>query len=128
MTAPVWILPETVLALHERLIADFGGESGLRDEGLLSAALARPQHLFTYATPSAPELAASYAIGIVKNHPFLDGNKRVGFTVAILFLELNGHRFRAGEADAVVQTLALATGDISESNYAAWLARNSLPD
>ena len=90
MKRPVWLLKETVLALHERLLADFGGSAGLRDEGLLDSALARPENLFAYGTPTVFELAASYAFGLVKNHPFIDGNKRVGFAAALVFLEING--------------------------------------
>jgi death-on-curing protein len=125
--APVWLLREVVIALHEQLIAEFGGAAGLRDEGLLDSALARPMHLHAYADVTITELAASYAFGLVQNHPFLDGNKRIGFTAATLFLELNGYRFEAAETDAIIQTLALATGDLKETGYAAWLAANSRP-
>jgi death on curing protein len=122
---PVWILRETVLALHEQLIARFGGASGLRDAGLLDSALARPQHLLAYGTPTLFQLAASYGYGLVKNHPFVDGNKRIGFTVVVLFLELNGCSFGADEADATVRTLALAAGDMSEADFADWLQAHS---
>jgi len=125
MKAPVWVLRETVLALHERLLAEFGGASGVRDRGLLDSALARPEHLRAYGKPAVFQLAASYAFGIVKNHAFVDGNKRTGFAVAVLFLELNGHRFEAAEADATIQTLALAADAIDEAAYAAWLKANS---
>jgi len=122
---PVWVLRETVLALQEKLLAQFGGSAGIRDEHLLDSALARPEHLFTYGKPSLFDLAASYGFGLVKNHPFVDGNKRIGFTVAVLFLELNGHRFKATEADAVLRTLALAAGEMTEAAYAEWLKVNS---
>jgi death-on-curing protein len=125
MKAPVWVLRETVLALHERLLAEFGGASGVRDRGLLDSALARPEHLRAYGKPAVFQLAASYAFGIVKDHAFVDGNKRTGFAVAVLFLELNGHRFEAAEADATIQTLALAADAIDEAAYAAWLKANS---
>jgi death on curing protein len=125
VTAPVWVLRETVLALHEQLLAEFGGPPGLRDEGLLSSAMVRPENLHTYGTPSRFDLAASYAFGLVKNHPFVDGNKRIGFATAVLFLELNGVRFEAPEVDAVVQTLALAAGDLDETSYAAWMEANA---
>lgn len=125
MIAPIWILKETVLALQEQLIAEFGGETGLRDMGLLESALARPKHVHTYREASVIDLAASYAFGLVKNHPFIDGNKRIGFTVAATFLEINGHTFTASEVDAVIQTLALAAGDVDEAGYAAWLVANS---
>jgi death-on-curing protein len=122
---PVWILRETVLAVQEGLLAEFGGSAGVRDEHLLDSALARPQHLFAHGKPSHFDLAASYGFGLVKNHPFVDGNKRIGFTIAVLFLERNGHRFHAAEADAVLQTLALAAGEMTESGYAEWLKANS---
>ncbi len=113
------------MALHERLLAEFGGLSGLRDAGLFGSALARPQQLFAYGKPGIADLAAAYAFGLVRNHPFLDGNKRIGFATAVLFLELNGSGFTAEEADAVVQTLALAAGALDEAGYAAWLKENS---
>jgi death-on-curing protein len=122
---PRWLLPEVVLALHERLLADFGGPEGVRDPGLLESALARPRNISRYRPASIHELAAAYAFGIVKNHPFVDGNKRVGFAVAVLFLELNGYRFDAAQADAAVHTLALAAGDLSEHGFATWLRANS---
>lgn len=125
MKRPVWVLPETVVVLHEQLLAAFGGSGGIGDEGLLDSALARPQNLAAYGQPSSFELAASYGFGIVKNHPFVDGNKRTGFAVAVLFLELNGYRFQATEADATVQTLALAAGELKEAGFARWLETNS---
>ncbi|MCX6966330.1 MAG: type II toxin-antitoxin system death-on-curing family toxin [Verrucomicrobia bacterium] len=125
MKQPEWILRETVIALQEQLLAEFGGPLGIRDEGLLDSALGRPEHLFTYGQPTLAELAAAYVFGLVKNHPFLDGNKRIGFAIGVLFLLLNGRFLTASEADAVVQTLALAAGGISEAEYARWLEANS---
>lgn len=125
MKEPQWLLRETVLALHERLLAEFGGLGGLRDAGLLDAALARPQQLFAYGKPTVFELAAAYAYGLIRNHPFIDGNKRVGFTAAVVFLELNRFRFTASEADATLETLALAARELDEAGYAAWLRENS---
>lgn len=125
MKEPQWVMRETVLALQERLLAGFGGLSGLRDEGLLDSALARPQQLFNHGKPDIFELAAAYAFGLVRNHPFLDGNKRTGFTMAIIFLELNGHHFTASEVDATLKTLALAARELSEAGFAAWLRKNS---
>src|SRR3990167_3138712 len=119
MKPPVWVLRATVLALHEQLLAEFGGSTGIRDEGLLESALARPENLFAYGKPTIFDLAASYGFGLVKNHPFLDGNKRIGFAVAVLFLEINGHHFQATEADATVRTLALAAGAMKAVEYAA---------
>lgn len=124
MKRPVWLLRAAVLATHERLLSEFGGASGIRDEGLLDSALARPENLLAYGRPGIFEMAAAYAFGIVKNHPFVDGNKRAGFTAAIIFLELNGKTFTASEIDATIQTLALAAGDLGESGYAAWLQAN----
>lgn len=125
MKAPQWILRETVLVLQEQSLAQFGGISGIRDEGMLDSALSRPENLFSYGEPSVFQMAAAYAYGLAKNHPFLDGNKRAAFIVAIVFLELNGHHFHASEVDAAVCTLALAASEMSELDYAAWLESNS---
>jgi death-on-curing protein len=125
MKLPVWVLRETVLTLHEQSLAEFGGAAGIRDEGLLDSALAKPENLFAYGKPTLFELAVGYGFGLVKNHPFVDGNKRVGFIVAVVFLELNGYRFQATEAEAAVRTLALAAGEMSEADFAAWLKANS---
>jgi death on curing protein len=125
MKAPTWVLRETVLALHEQLLAEFGGSAGIRDEGMLDFTLGRPENLFHYSKPTIFDLAASYGFGLLKNHPFVDGNKRMAFTVAILFLEINGYRLQASEADAVIRTLALAAGETKEAEYAAWLKENS---
>jgi death-on-curing protein len=127
MKEPVWVLREVVLILHEQSLVQFGGGAGIRDEGLLDSALGRPGNLLAYGKPTLFELAASYAFGLVKNHPFIDGNKRTGFIVAIVFLELNGLRFTAGEVDATIRTLALAAGEMSEHAYAAWLKEHSQP-
>ena len=127
MNEPVWITREDCLAYHESLLERFGGLSGIRDESLLDSALNRPKHLFAYGKPSIFQMAASYAHGIVKNHPFLDGNKRAGFVTAALFIETNGYRFQAPEEEAVLETLALAASETSEEAYAAWLERTSVP-
>lgn len=121
MTEPTWIREREVLAIHDRQLAEHGGANGVRDPGLLSSALARPQHLFAYEEPDAFSLAAAYTAGIVRNHPFVDGNKRTGFVVGILFLELNGYRFTASEADATRAVLSLAAGDLTEEMYRTWL-------
>jgi death-on-curing protein len=121
MKAPVWVTAEAILAVQEELLARFGGLAGLRDEGLLDSALSRPQNLFAYGTPTLFELAAEYAVGIVKNHPFLDGNKRAGFMAAYIFLGVNGCDLQAPEEEVVLQTLALAAGEIDRTDYAAWL-------
>ncbi len=125
MKQPTWILKETAVALHERLLLQFGGDPGLRDEGLLESALARPINLLAYSTPNIFDLAAAYGFGIVKNHPFIDGNKRVGFAIAVLFIETNGFRFHAGQADATTQVLALTQSTLDEAGFSAWLGANS---
>lgn len=127
MNEPQWILRETVLGLHDLSLSQHGGSAGLRDEGLLDSALGRPLHLHAYGSPNIFDLAACYAHGLVKNHPFIDGNKRTGFVTAVLMLELNGHAFHASEAEAAIRTLALAAGEMSEFAYAAWLETNSRP-
>ncbi len=125
MKKPVWVLREVVFMLHEQSLAQFGGSAGIRDEGLLDSALGKPENLFACSKPTTFDLAASYAFGLVKNHPFIDGNKRTGFVTAVVFLELNGYRFQASEVDAAVRTLALAAGEMTEPAYAAWLKANS---
>ena len=125
MTPTAWVLDATVRALQEQLLAGFGGAAGIRDEGLLASALARPRNLQAHGSASICQLAANHAFGLVRNHPFMDGNKRIGFATAVLFLELNGRAFEAGEVDAVLRTLALATGDLDEAGCASWLEANS---
>lgn len=125
MKEPEWVLRETVLILHEQSLAQFGGSAGIRDEGMLDSALGRPQNAFAYGKATYFTLAAGYAFGLAKNHPFIDGNKRSAFLTAVLFLELNGFEFEAGEVDATVRTLALAAGEMSEADYANWLKSNS---
>lgn len=121
----VWVRRDVVLAVQEMLLAEHGGASGIRDEGMLDSALGRPENLFAYGKPTVFELAAAYAFGLAKNHPFVDGNKRIGFATAIMFLELNGSRFIATEVDAVLKTLALAASEMTESAYALWIKENS---
>jgi len=125
MRTPIWVLRETVLTLHEQSLAEFGGSADIRDEGLLESALSKPENLLAYGKPTLFDLAASYAFGLVKDRPFIDGNKRAGFIVAVVFLELNGYRLEATEVDAALRTLALAAGEMSEAEYAAWLKSNS---
>lgn len=121
MKEPVWIDAGDCIGFHSALLSRFGGLDGLRDAGLLESALARPLQLLASGKPSLFDLADSYAHGIVKNHPFLDGNKRSGLMAAALFLELNGMIFQAPEEQAVLQTLALAAGEIDADGYATWL-------
>ena len=126
MREPVWIEAQDVLMLHGRLIVLHGGAPGLRDEALLQSALARPQHHHAYAdTPNIIDLAAAYTAGIVRNHAFVDGNKRTGFVVGVLFLELNGYRFTAKEEDATQALLQLADGTLDEAGYTAFLRANT---
>ena len=122
---PVWLDRTEALAIHEMMLAQYGGLAGVRDEGLLESALAKPQNLFAYAKPSLAELAAGYAAGVILNHPFLDGNKRTGFMLAATFLELNGRSFNATEESVVQNTLGLASGKLKEAGYADWLNKNS---
>jgi death-on-curing protein len=123
---PIWVDEHDALVLHDRLLALHGGAAGLRDEALLKSALARPQQHFAYAeSPDVIDLAAVYTAGIVRNHPFVDGNKRTGFVVGILFLELNGHRFTASEGDAARAVLELAAGSLDEAGYCTFLRRHA---
>ncbi|NQT92412.1 MAG: type II toxin-antitoxin system death-on-curing family toxin [Lentisphaerae bacterium] len=124
MKEPVWIDAADSIAFHGELLAWFGGADGIRDEGLLESALARPRQRFAYGEPTLYEMGAAYAFGIVKNHPFVDGNKRAGFLAATLFLEINGEHFGAPEEEAVIETLRLAAGDATEADYASWLERS----
>lgn len=125
MNEPFWITKEMILAIQGVLIGRFGGIHGVRDEGLLESALFPPQQLFHYGNPTLHLMAAAYASGIVKNHPFLDGNKRAGFMAAYTFLAANGQQLTAPEEEAVLQTLALAASEIDAEDYAAWLAANT---
>jgi death on curing protein len=118
---PVWVDASDALAIHEILLVRHGGASGLRDEGLLESALARPRQQFAYASPDIVEMAAAYTAGIVQNHPFVDGNKRTGFVVGILFLEMNGFEFTASEPEAAQAVLELAAGSIDETGFALFL-------
>ncbi len=107
--------------LHEESLAEHGGLPGLRDEGLLESALARPHQLLAYGEPDVAALAAAYGFGLIRNHAFADGNKRAAFLATGLFLGLNGHRLVTGQADATLTMLALAAGDLSEDEFAQWL-------
>ncbi|MFM7373722.1 MAG: type II toxin-antitoxin system death-on-curing family toxin [Chthoniobacterales bacterium] len=127
MTEPDWLSVEECLIAHEILVVRFGGTHGLRDAGLLDSALNKPRQLFCYGSPTLYEMAAAYAFGIVKNHPFLDGNKRAGFIAASLFLESNGLRFTAPEEEAVLFTRGLAAGEVTIEEYTLWLRKSSQP-
>jgi death-on-curing protein len=119
-----WVDKQLLLLLHDESLAEHGGSSGIRDEGLLESALARPLNLLDYGTPDVFDLAGSYAFGLAKNHPFVDGNKRAAFLAVGLFLGLNGYRLVAPQADATLRVLALAAGECSESDFASWLRGN----
>jgi death-on-curing protein len=122
---PLWIEERDALAIHDRLLALDGGATGLRDQGLLESGLARVRQHYVYAAaPNIVDMAALYTTGIVQNHPFVDGNKRTGFVIGVLFLELNGFEFRASEADSTQMVLALAAGKLNETSYAAWMRAN----
>ena len=121
MKEPVWLGRDICLALHDMMLSQYGGLPGLRDDNLLESALARSPNLFAYEKPTLCEMAAGYVTGIVKNHPFIDGNKRTGFMMGAGFLEVNGLEFFATEADVVMKTLALAASAMTEAEYATWL-------
>jgi len=126
MKEPLWIEERDALAIHDRLLALHGGTTGLRDRGLLESALARPRQHHAYAkTADVVEMAALYTAGIVRNHPFVDGNKRTGFVIGVLFLELHGFDFKASEEDATQAVMALAEGTLDETAYTAWLRANA---
>lgn len=129
MPAPVWIEKQALLALHSRSIGVHGGADGIRDEGLLDSALHRPLNRYQYEDgDDIPELAATYAVAIAKNHPFVDGNKRAAFQSAALFLRLNGLWLRADRVETTRIIFAVAAGEVDMSAFAEWLRRNSFPD
>lgn len=127
MNEPVWIRPDVVLAMHEEALQMHGGPEGVRDMDLLESALARPKNLFAYSNepPTLSRLAASYAKGIVANHPFMDGNKRTAFIVSLTFLRVNGLEVTAPKEDRVLTFWSLAAGEISEDQLVAWFERNT---
>jgi len=116
-----WIDRRALLLLHAESLAEHGGGEGLRDEGLLESALARPENLAAYGQPDFADLAASYGLGLAKNHPFVDGNKRASFLAVGLFLYLNGYRLRASQAEATLTMIAIAGGEITEAEFSAWI-------
>jgi len=128
MAEPIWVLDEVVIAIHKRQLAEHGGTVGVRDAGLLASALARPKHLFAYENEvTLAQLAAAYAFGIARNHPFVDGNKRTAFVVAMLFLRLNGYTIAASQEEKYQTFLALAEGHIDEAVLATWLEQHCQP-
>ena len=113
-----------MLALHKECIATFGGSDGVRDEGLLDSALARPENLFCYDVPTLHELTAAYGYGIAKNHPFIDGNKRTAFLTSAVFLMDNGFQPMVSEAEVVSAMTALAAGQLTEAEFSQWLTQS----
>ena len=121
MADPVWILKRDALAIHDAQLAAHGGLSGVRDEGLLESALARPENLHAYGEPDLPDLAAAYAFGLAKNHPFMDGNKRTSLGVCLTFLDANGFDLPEADTETIAMWQALAAGELSEDDLAASL-------
>ena len=124
MTGFIWIEPSVVYAIHEEQLAQHGGSAGLRDQGLLESALARPQNLALYGKPDVAACAAAYGYGLSRNHPFVDGNKRTAFVAVELFLFLNGYALEATDTGCVLTLLGVAEGSISENGFAAWIREN----
>jgi death on curing protein len=116
-----WIDRRALDLLHDESIAEHGGASGVRDEGLLGSALARPQNLLAYGDPDVAALAAAYAFGLAKNHAFVDGNKRAAFLAVGMFLSINGWKLVTTQSEATLAVLALAAGEIDEEEFAAWI-------
>lgn len=125
--APLWLARDVILTVHDEQLAEHGGAGGIRDAGLLESALARPQNLFAYGDPDLADPAAAYAFAIVKNHPFVDGNKRTGFVAAELFLALNGYDLAADDQACVLTMLALAAGELEEGALSAWVRAHLQP-
>jgi death-on-curing protein len=123
----VWLSRRVVLAIHDEQLAAHGGAAGVRDEGLLESALARPLNRAGYGDPDTAELAALYAIAIARNPPFVDGNKRTAFGALVLFLSLNGLELEAPEVDAAVTALRMAAGDIADADFIAWVRAHAEP-
>ena len=123
-----WLDKQLILAVHDEQLAEHGGLSGVRDNGLLESALARPEHLAAYGKPDIAELAASYGYGIARNHPFIDGNKRTAFVAALLFLAFNDYSLQASDSDKVIVMLKVAAGEITEAEFATWIRNNSKPN
>lgn len=122
-----WIDKRVLLLLHDESLAEHGGASGIRDDGLLESALARPQNLLAYGEPDAADLAAAYGLGLAKNHAFVDGNKRAAFLSVGLFLAMNGFRLKASQSDATLTVLAVASSEMDEASFASWIRANSEP-
>jgi death-on-curing protein len=124
MTEPVWLTVELVIAFHDEQLREFGGPPGLRDAGMLELALGGPQNKWSYGETDLAALAAAYAFGIARNHPFVDGNKRAALLALVTFLGLNGIEFVVDEAEAVVMIRDLAAGEVEEDGLARWIRDN----
>jgi death-on-curing protein len=120
----IWLDPAVLRAVHDEQILEHGGPGGTRDPGLLESAMARPRQLATYGSPDVAALAAAYAHGIARNHPFVDGNKRTAFVAVELFLDLNGHELAASDADCVMAMLQLAADEWDEERFADWVRQH----
>ena len=124
MTEPTWVLRSVIDAVHDMQLAEHSGATGIRDEGLLDSALARPKNMFAYGETDLCVLAATYAAGIAHNHPYVDGNKRTAFLAAYIFLQINGQELNASEIDTTSTMVALAAGEIDKEAFADWLRAN----
>ena len=124
MTEPVWLPTDLVIAIHDEQLRLFGGPPGIRDQGLLKSALARPLNKYAYGSEDLAELAAAYGYGLARNHAFVDGNKRIALLAMVTFLGLNGIDFAVPEPDAVVIMLAVAAGEIDEEGLTRWIRDN----
>jgi death-on-curing protein len=124
VTEPIWLSKDLVIAIHDEQLRAFGGPPGIRDEGLLESALARPQNKYAYGSDDVAELAAAYGFGLSRNHAFVDGNKRIAFLAIVTFLGLNDVDFLVPETEAVVIMLAVAAGEVSEQSLARWIRDN----
>jgi death-on-curing protein len=125
MKEPKWVSHITILRIHDAQVAEHGGGPGVRDMGLLQSAIDHPRNLFAYNQPSIFDLAAAYAERIVKNHPFIDGNKRTALVTCLLFLKMNGYEFRADRIDIISNMVMLASSQMTIDGFAGWLAKNS---
>ena len=124
----IWLSPQVLLAALDEQLAEHGGAQGIRDDNLLQSALARPRDLTAYGDPDAAALAASYAFGLAKNHPFVDGNKRIALTALESFLVLNGFELTADDAACVLAVLSITSGEMSEEDLAAWIRNHLAPE
>lgn len=124
MTEPFWLTRQIIVAIHGEQLAIYGGASGLRDEGMLESALDRPKNKWAYERAELAELAAAYAYGIARNHPFVDGNKRTSLLALYTFLGVNGVDFEVPEAEAAAMILSLAAGEVSEESLTRWIRDN----